>query len=115
MDGEPDMLLQKARGGDEAARGELLGSYSRYLTLLARVQIGRRLQGKVDPADVLQDTFLEAHRQFPQFRGTSCMPFRMRYGNRSRRVIFTRPGWNERRLRYARARRKRVLTFSFFT
>ena len=71
MDDEPDMLLQKARGGDEAARGELLGSYSRYLTLLARVQIGRRLQGKVDPADVLQDTFLEAHRQFPQFRGTS--------------------------------------------
>ncbi len=35
------------------------------------MQIGQRLQGKVDPADVVQETFLEAHRQFPQFRGTS--------------------------------------------
>jgi RNA polymerase sigma-70 factor (ECF subfamily) len=35
------------------------------------VQIGRRIQGKVDPSDVVQETFLNAHRQFPQFRGTS--------------------------------------------
>jgi RNA polymerase sigma-70 factor (ECF subfamily) len=48
-----------------------LESYSRYLTLLARVQIGRRLQGKVDAGDVVQEVFLEAHRQFQQFRGTS--------------------------------------------
>jgi RNA polymerase sigma-70 factor (ECF subfamily) len=64
------LLLQNARGGDEAALGQLLESYSGYLTLLARVQIGRRLQGKVDPADVVQETFLEAHRQIGNFRGT---------------------------------------------
>jgi RNA polymerase sigma-70 factor (ECF subfamily) len=64
-------LLQQARAGDEAAMGQLLESYSRYLTLLARVQIGRRLQGKVDPGDVVQETFLEAHRQIGQFRGVS--------------------------------------------
>jgi RNA polymerase sigma-70 factor (ECF subfamily) len=33
------------------------------------LQIGRRLQGKVDPADLVQETFLEAHRDFAQFRG----------------------------------------------
>jgi RNA polymerase sigma-70 factor (ECF subfamily) len=65
------LLLQSARGGNEAALGQLLESYSQYLTLLARVQIGRRIQGKVDPADVVQETFLEAHRQIAQFRGTS--------------------------------------------
>jgi RNA polymerase sigma-70 factor (ECF subfamily) len=67
----PLILIDEARGGNGVAMGSLLESYSRYLTLLARVQIGQRLQGKVDPADVVQETFLEAHRQFPQFRGTS--------------------------------------------
>jgi RNA polymerase sigma-70 factor (ECF subfamily) len=67
----PPLLIDQARAGDGGAMGTLLESYSSYLTLLARVQIGRRLQGKVDPADVVQETFLEAHRQFPMFRGSS--------------------------------------------
>jgi RNA polymerase sigma-70 factor (ECF subfamily) len=64
-------LLEKAKGGDESALGRLLESYSNYLTLLARVQIGRRIQGKVDPGDVVQEVFLEAHRQIKSFRGAS--------------------------------------------
>lgn len=71
MPTDPNALLHQARAGNETALGLLLESYSTYLTLLARVQIGRRLQGKVDPGDVVQETFLEAHRQMPQFRGTS--------------------------------------------
>src|SRR5262249_1722401 len=34
-------------------------------------EIGRRLQRKLDPADLVQETFLEAHRHFPVFRGTT--------------------------------------------
>jgi RNA polymerase sigma-70 factor, ECF subfamily len=64
-------LIPQAKAGDESALGELLASYTKYLTLLARVQIGRRLQGKVDPADLVQETFLEAHRQITNFRGIS--------------------------------------------
>src|SRR5687768_8925393 len=71
MSNESQALLKEAVGGSEAALGRLLGSYETYLTLLARVQIGRRLQGKVDPADVVQEAFLEAHRQIGQFRGTT--------------------------------------------
>ena len=63
-------LLALARDGDGAALGRLLEHYRGYLALLARLQIGRRLQGKVDAADLVQDTFLEAHRHFGQFRGT---------------------------------------------
>jgi RNA polymerase sigma-70 factor (ECF subfamily) len=51
--------------------GRRLEAYRGSLTLLARAQIGRRLQGKVDPADVVQETFLHAVRDFAQFRGTS--------------------------------------------
>ncbi|HVA47071.1 MAG TPA: sigma-70 family RNA polymerase sigma factor [Pirellulales bacterium] len=63
-------LLRLSRGGDSAALGQLLELYRGYLSLLARLQIGRRLQGKVDAADLVQDTFLEAHRHFGQFRGS---------------------------------------------
>ncbi|HEX7380146.1 MAG TPA: sigma-70 family RNA polymerase sigma factor [Pirellulales bacterium] len=66
-----EQLLALARGGDCAALGRLLNLYGGYLSLLARLQIGRRLQGKVDAADLVQDTFLEAHRHFGQFRGTT--------------------------------------------
>jgi RNA polymerase sigma-70 factor (ECF subfamily) len=64
-------LLDQARAGDGQALGELLESHRAYLTLLARVQIGRRLQGKVDAADVVQDAFLGAYRDFARFRGTT--------------------------------------------
>jgi DNA-directed RNA polymerase specialized sigma24 family protein len=33
------------------------------------VQINRRLQGKVDAPGLVQETFLEGHRAFEQFRG----------------------------------------------
>jgi len=68
---DPTELIRQARAGDTDALGRLLGSYGNYLNLLARVQVGRRLQGKVDPADVVQETYLEAHRHFAGFRGQS--------------------------------------------
>jgi RNA polymerase sigma-70 factor (ECF subfamily) len=68
---DPEELLRQARTGNGAALGQLLELYRSYLALLARLQIGRRLQGKVDAADLVQETFLEAHRSWVQFRGTS--------------------------------------------
>jgi RNA polymerase sigma-70 factor (ECF subfamily) len=65
-----DELLAQARAGEAAALGQLLGRYRNYLTLLARQQIGPRLQGKVDASDLVQETFLAAHRNFVLFRGS---------------------------------------------
>jgi RNA polymerase sigma-70 factor (ECF subfamily) len=66
----PEDLLVLARQ-DKVALGELLEQYRSYLTLLVRAQIGRGLQSKVDPADLIQDTFLEVHRTFAAFRGST--------------------------------------------
>jgi RNA polymerase sigma-70 factor, ECF subfamily len=66
-----ETLLRLAQAGDEAALGLLLESYRNYLALLARLQIGRRLQRKVDASDLVQDAFLKAHRDFDMFRGSS--------------------------------------------
>src|SRR5262249_42221775 len=68
---DPERLLALARAGDGAALGQLFELYREYLTLLASVQLGQRLRGKVDAADVVQETFLEAHRDFAQFRGAT--------------------------------------------
>jgi RNA polymerase sigma-70 factor (ECF subfamily) len=66
-----EVLLAQARAGDVPVLGRLLESYRSYLLVLARVQIGRRLQGKVDPADLVQEAFLGAFRDFHQLRGTT--------------------------------------------
>lgn len=65
----PDRLLRLARAGSQTALGQLLEGYRPYLALLARLGIGRRLQAKVDAADVVQETLLKAHRDFAAFRG----------------------------------------------
>jgi RNA polymerase sigma-70 factor (ECF subfamily) len=68
---DPERLLARARRDGEAAFGELLELYRNYLHLLARAQIGRDLRSKVDPSDLVQETFLAAHRDFARFRGTT--------------------------------------------
>ena len=64
-------LLEQARRGDEAALGTLLERYRGYLRLLAQRRLGGRLQARLDPSDVVQQTFLEAQRDLASFRGSS--------------------------------------------
>lgn len=47
-----------------------LEPFRAYLRLLARMNMGDHLLGKVDPSDMVQQTFLDAHRQRGAFRGT---------------------------------------------
>jgi RNA polymerase sigma-70 factor (ECF subfamily) len=68
-DGEQQLARARREGG--AALGELLEHYRHYVYLLARVRMGRQLQGRVDPSDLVQETFLAAHRDFAAFRGTT--------------------------------------------
>jgi len=65
----PEALLTSIRAGYRDAVGRLLEIYRNYLGLLARLGIGWRLRGKVDEGDIVQDVFLKAHRELPDFRG----------------------------------------------
>jgi RNA polymerase sigma-70 factor (ECF subfamily) len=51
--------------------GGWLGRYRDYLRLLARLHLDPRLQGKVDPSDVVQEALLKAQQCLDQFRGTT--------------------------------------------
>jgi RNA polymerase sigma-70 factor, ECF subfamily len=49
--------------------GSSLESYREYLRLFAQMHLDRRLQGKLDASDVVQQTLLEAYQGLAQFRG----------------------------------------------
>jgi RNA polymerase sigma-70 factor, ECF subfamily len=65
-----DPLLAQARAGDQAALGRLLELYRNYLRLMARSLIHRPLEVRLDASDLVQETYLKAHREFRQFVGS---------------------------------------------
>jgi RNA polymerase sigma-70 factor (ECF subfamily) len=67
----PALLIERARAGDQDALGRVLEEYRAYLRLLARPRVGYDLRVRVDASDVVQDTLLEAQRDFRQFQGGS--------------------------------------------
>jgi RNA polymerase sigma-70 factor (ECF subfamily) len=58
-------------GSDEGTQGWDMERFREYLLLLARLELGPRLRGKVGPSDVVQQTLLEAFQKRNQFQGTT--------------------------------------------
>lgn len=46
-----------------------LHDFRGYLRVLAGMQLDPLLQSRIDPSDIVQQTFLQAHRALSQFRG----------------------------------------------
>ncbi len=64
-------LIALARRGDPSALNRLLETFRNYVKLIARLQIDKRVQAKIDPSDIVQETFMESCRHFDAFRGTT--------------------------------------------
>ena len=62
-------LILAARQGDETALDRLLNHYRNYLKLLAQTQLDQRLRTRVSPSDLVQETLIDAFRDFNKFRG----------------------------------------------
>lgn len=71
MTSDPDGLIALAKRDGEESLGRLLEFYRNYLHLLARLEVGGQLQRKLDASDLVQETFLDAHRNFVTFEGTT--------------------------------------------
>jgi RNA polymerase sigma-70 factor (ECF subfamily) len=64
---ETDNLLRQAGGGDREAIAALRARHRDRLELVVRLRMDRRLQGRIDPCDVLQETYLEAAKRVEEF------------------------------------------------
>ena len=64
-------MLGRARAGDKQELGRLFESCRSYLNVMARAQMESWMQAKVDASDIVQETMLEAHRDFARFQGQS--------------------------------------------
>ncbi len=70
-----DRLLEQAQTGDEAAMAELFDRYRKRLRQMVRLRLDRRLQGRVDSSDVLQDAYLDARKKLPTYSAKGDLPF----------------------------------------
>jgi RNA polymerase sigma-70 factor (ECF subfamily) len=66
----PDALAQ-ARGGSREALGAALEACRHYLLRMAGRQLDPEIRAKGGASDLVQQTFLEAQRDFAHFQGTS--------------------------------------------
>jgi RNA polymerase sigma-70 factor (ECF subfamily) len=68
--------LAAARAGSRDALGRALEACRRYLLGVAEEELAPDLRAKGGASDLVQETFLEAQRDFPQFNGASPDEFR---------------------------------------
>jgi RNA polymerase sigma-70 factor (ECF subfamily) len=67
--------LRRAKHGDEQALAELFARYRDRLRRMVHLRLDRRLQGRIDPSDVLQEAYLVLTKRFPEYVGNPVMPF----------------------------------------
>jgi RNA polymerase sigma-70 factor (ECF subfamily) len=72
---ESSELLRRAAAGDREAVNELFSRYRDRLRAMIRLRLNRRLQGRVDASDILQEAFLEISKAFPDYVRQPTMPF----------------------------------------
>jgi RNA polymerase sigma-70 factor, ECF subfamily len=70
-------LLQRARQHDAAAVAELFACHDALVRQTVALRLDRRLLARVDVADVVQDTYLEATRRFDEYLRRPGLPFHL--------------------------------------
>jgi RNA polymerase sigma-70 factor (ECF subfamily) len=88
--GLDDELVRRAARGQEQALAELFARHRGRLRQMVRLRLDGRLQGRVDPSDVLQEAYIDLAQKLPDFARKPSMPFflwlRMVVGERLLRV-----------------------------
>ncbi len=67
--GGVEQWIVRARAGDREALGRLLDVCRNYLLLVANQELTPALWAKIAPSDIVQESLLEAGRDFPGFHG----------------------------------------------
>jgi RNA polymerase sigma-70 factor, ECF subfamily len=68
-------LLKQAQAGDGKSLGELFLRHEERLWRMVHLRLDRRLQGRIDASDVLQETYLELSRSLADYLRDPAIPF----------------------------------------
>src|SRR5262245_18786096 len=68
-------LLAEVERGDAAARGQLFERQRGRVRGMLALRMDPRLIARIDPSDVVQETFTDAHRQLDVFLRDRPLPF----------------------------------------
>jgi RNA polymerase sigma-70 factor (ECF subfamily) len=71
---EFDAITQRLHAGDPDAAGELFVACRERLKKMVKLRLDRRVQGRLDASDVLQEAFLDVQRKAADFAGRPDLP-----------------------------------------
>src|SRR5271163_3663283 len=75
---DDQVLLERALTGDELALAALFDGYRGQLRRMIRLRLDRRLSGRVDSSDVLQEAYLDVRKRLDEYaRDPAAMPFHL--------------------------------------
>ncbi len=74
-DSESLRLAQCASQGDDVAWEQLMAAYRTRLRQMVALRLDRRLQGRIDASDVIQEAYIDAARRLPEYAANPTMPF----------------------------------------
>ncbi len=73
--GETAELLKRAVAGDESALDKLFSRYRDRLKQMVHLRLSRRLQGRVDDSDVIQEAYIDVSRRLAEYQQDPQLPF----------------------------------------
>lgn len=70
-----DLLVERLRRGDPQALAKLFSLHRERLKRIVQLRMDRRLQGRTDPSDVIQEVYIDAHQRVRHYLEKPQMPF----------------------------------------
>lgn len=72
---ETQVLIDRTQKGERSAFEELFNRHRMRLHKAITIRMDRRLVSRMDASDILQDTYMEAFRRFPEYLKQQKIPF----------------------------------------
>lgn len=70
-------LIKQAQDGNQDAFEKLFSNHRPFLRQVVEFRLDTRARSRVDPSDIVQETYLEAHRRMRHYLEEQPMPFRL--------------------------------------
>src|SRR5690348_16961761 len=71
---ETQALVRRLEAGDAQALSELFARYRDRLRRMVKLRMDRRLQGRLDASDVLQEAYLDVAKRGEEYRANPSLP-----------------------------------------